>query len=347
MAIFAVVVILVLGIYLHSQAPLLSFLYISDLRSRAEKYKPPEPKSIEYAADLDTASHKSGILFPIDIKLKQLQVLEEAGIETVRITLAYDIFLQSNQDRIDDLYTLISRIRDDGKRVMIADGAAELYWNEPMDWDAFSHAFIERVADLAARFQPEYYIVVKEPTWYMGGRWTSPGGMLTEMVTVDQWLELTRQLCDAIKAASPGTQRGIAIALPFPESQDYLMKADKLEGLDFVGIDIYSHRHIGTVEGYVQKITKPKWILESWDGHPDTQIGQRWRTRSAAEWIKMISHYAQSRDFVGLATFYNLWLCYDYGMKPRNFDQVRAALDNRRKSFYALQTVIRSIAPDS
>ncbi len=314
--------------------------YIHLLRHSADGLKPPEPVGIEYAADLDTASHMSGLVFPLDIKLKQLRVLEEAGVHTIRLTPAYDIFLHQYEPKIADLDSLISQIRDDGKKVMIADAAAEEYWTSPMDWNSFSQAFIQRVGNLAARYEPDYYIVVKEPSWYLGMSWTGPAGMLTETTTVDQWVTLTQQLCDAVKQASPGTLTGVAVALPYQQSLNYLMEVDELENLDFVGVDVYRLFHLGILEEYLPQLSKPKWILETWDGNPDEQEGEIWRRTTSAEWIMMMSRYAQSKGFEGMATFFNLYLCYDYSGKPTTLDQVRDALDDRQESFYVLRRAI-------
>jgi hypothetical protein len=321
-------------------AGLLVDAYVQLLRYLAESLEPPGPVTLKYAADLDTASHKSGILFPLDIKLKQLEVLEEAGVDVIRITPAYDIFLHQYEPKIAELDSLVSQIRTDGKELMIADGAAEEYWSNPMNWSAFSEAFIQRVGDLAARYQPEYYVVVKEPFWYLGMDWTGPAGMLTESTTVEQWVLLTQRLCDEVKRVSPSTLTGVAIALPFPESVEYLIDADKLQNLDFVGIDLYNVMHLETVEYLLPQLTKPRWILETWDGNPDDHQGETWRRTTSAEWIRMVANYAKSRGLEGMATFFNLFLCYDYGGKPIAFDQVRVALNNRQESFYALRSVI-------
>jgi hypothetical protein len=200
---------------------------------------------------------------------------------------------------------------------------------------------------VAARYSPEYYIIVKEPLWYLGGIWTGAGGMLNEGVTVDQWVELTEELADAVREASLGTSIGIAIALPFQESIDYLIKADALEEIDFVGVDIYNLRSLDAIEEHTEELSKPRWILETWDGIPDSQIGQMWRTRSASEWIRMMANYAQSRGYVGLATFYNLWLCYDYGPKPWSIEEVGNRLDKRQETFHTLQELVQRVGVSS
>jgi hypothetical protein len=84
--IIAAVMILIIVI-LWQTHPLGTLLYIRTLRDRARDYEPTQPVQIEYAADLDTASHRSGLVYPLDFKLKQLGVLEEAGVDTIRIPL--------------------------------------------------------------------------------------------------------------------------------------------------------------------------------------------------------------------------------------------------------------------
>ena len=278
-----IIILLILTVFILWKTHPLGTLYIASLRDRADDYAPPQPVQIEYAADLDTASHKSGLVYPLDIKLKQLEVLKEAGVDTIRITLAHDPFLQEDQTKINDLDQLITQIRADGKKLMIADGAAEEYWNNPMDWNTFTETFTNRVTEIATRYQPDYYIIIKEPIWYMGMNWTTPIGMISEVVSVEQWLVLTQQLSDAVKSASPQTLIGVSIALPYLQSQVYLAFADQLPGIDFVGIDVYSLTNLDVLDTGVGAITKPKWIMETWDGHPDRQEGQYWRRTSSAE----------------------------------------------------------------
>jgi len=313
--------------------------YISTLRYMSADLEPGDGAIIDYGADLDTASHGSGSAYPLDVKLKQLSVLEEAGVDTVRITQAYDPFLDDDHVTINATDDLVEQIRSGGSKLMLADGGAERYWVEPLNWSEFTQAFVERVTDLASRYRPEYYVVVKEPIWYMAMNWSAPGGMLTESVSVAQWVSLTEQLCASVKNASPTTATGVSIALPYQESLDYLMGVQDIDEVDFVGIDIYRLRDLDVLETIDAGLTKEKWILETWDGHPETQEGQGWRATSAAEWITMISNYARSWGYAGISTFYNLYLCFDYEGPPGDLGEFLDMLDWRQESFYALQAL--------
>jgi hypothetical protein len=221
---------------------------------------------------------------------------------------------------------------------MIGDAGAEIYWTEPLSWDDFSAAFLERARLIAERYKPEYYVIVDEPVWYAGMDWTRPGGMLTETVSVDQWVRLTEVLCETVRKVSPSTELGVAIALPYSESQNYILRADSLKNVDFVGIDIFNLDHFEVIDGFVDALKKPKWILQTWDGIPDRHRGIGWRTESAATWLRVVDNYAKSRGFVGVVTFFNLWLCQDYASpRPRSFQDVRQRLDERQPAFYVLQ----------
>jgi hypothetical protein len=316
------------------------------LRALGEIYSTNETRDIIVGADLDYQSHKASLEVPIDFKLKLLDVVLEAKPDIVRVTPSFDPWLPifwTDLGEIRDHMTVIAKaIRDSGADLMIADGAAEHYWNHPMDWPAFRAALLARVKHLALAYQPEYYIVVKEPAWYQGLSWGSPGGMLTEPPTVDDWLELTDEACRTVKSVSPSTVTMVS-AIPgsgdhLPESASYFREVHRIESVVAVGVDIYGIADLSRVDHMLADIPTPKplWILETWDGHPDEQSSE-WRIWSHSDWLALIVKYANHHSFEGVVTFYSRCFCYIGSDRPSTLIEWWNLMDRRTQVFYAFE----------
>jgi len=322
------------------------------LRQMADRYQPGGLPEFLLGGDLDYQSHRASLEVPLEMRVKLLDAILEADPDIVRVTPSYEPWLFPEWNASDELRGYMDRIveltRGAGKGLMIADGAAEYYWENRLDWESFSDAFVSRVTDLATRYEPEYYVVVKEPAWYNGLSWSEPGGMLLSSPTVSDWLELTDRACSAVKRASQGTVTMVAV-IPgdasggdhFPESREYFIAAHGIESVDVVGVDVYSVADLLRVEGMLDSLTgegKPHWILETWEGHPDTQ-DEGWRVWSHADWLALVSRYAQNLAFEGVVTFYNRCLCYAGSERPGSFQEWDEWLENRTPAFEVLEVI--------
>ncbi|MBU7004731.1 MAG: hypothetical protein HXS50_04140 [Theionarchaea archaeon] len=313
------------------------------LRALGDIYVINRTRDLIVGADLDYQSHRSLLEVPLDFKLKLLDVVLEARPDILRVTPPFDPWLPlfwNDLGEIREHMTMIAKaIRDAGADLMIADGGAEYYWDHPMDWPAFRDALLSRVRYLALAYQPEYYVVVKEPAWYQGLSWGSPGGMLTEIPTLDDWLELTEEACRAVKSVSHSTVTMVSV-IPgsedhLPESAIYFREVQRIESVDAVGFDIYGIADLSRVDRILADLptSKPLWILETWDGHPDEQSAE-WRIWSQSDWLALIARYANHHEFEGVVTFYSRCFCYIGSDRPSNLVEWWNLLDRRTPAFY-------------
>ncbi len=135
----------------------------------------------------------------------QLAMLLKTGASCVRIDIGYDAWLSNQQNIQADITSLIDQIRRAGKCLIIADAAAERYRTYPLPWTQFQQAWIQRVKTLYALYKPDFYILVKEPGWYVpmvSDSLTNP-----DFQNLSTWVTLVQNL----EAAAPNSKDGVAI----------------------------------------------------------------------------------------------------------------------------------------
>jgi len=324
-------------------------LYSMVLRSRISRYAENATGLLAVGADLGLAGHSSGLVLPLDIKLKQLEVLHQAGADVIRVTQAYDPWIWARSPNrtmrergnrlIRDTDVIIAEIRGLGHEVMIADAGAEIYWREPVSWEEFKSAHLERIENLTRRYRPRYYVLVKEPVWYSGMSWGEPGGMITDSVSPEMWVRHLEDCIATVKSHSPETLSAIA-AVPFlPESRRFFRLSAEVIGLDIMGMDVYRLKDLDPMVEMRSEVPigKQAWILETWDGKPDEQDFQPWRERTGSLWVIMMSNLAKSQEMAGMVIFYSRRL--SYSRDPRNLDELREALEGRTRAFEVFRGV--------
>ena len=120
---------------------------------------------------------------------------------------------------------------------------------------------------LAARYHPDYYIVVKEPGWY------SP--MVSDATTNPafadpvEWIGLVSNLSSAVKQASPLTSVGVSIDAGGGFTNHHQFYDEFLNGVrvDFLGFDIYSTDGFTNTANYLSQFGatgRQVWIAEYW-----------------------------------------------------------------------------------
>ena len=200
-----------------------------------------------------------------------LAMLRASGAQVIRIDLNFQPWLEQNASLIAEMEAIVHQVRVDGLQLMIADSASETYWHHPLAWSSFANAAVEREGTLAALFHPDYYVVVKEPGWYYPMIAGYPLDPTVESVT--NWVDLTQQLISTVRAVSPSTQIGVAVAAASlysggpSTSLSYLESMRNMPGLDFLGFDIYGVCDMeNTVRFLSQEGTGGKaiWVPEAW-----------------------------------------------------------------------------------
>ena len=242
------------------------------------------------------------------VQQADLAMLVSTGAQCVRVDIGYGPWLSNDKATISLVDSVVNSIRGDGKCLIIADAASESYRNGGgVPWSTFKLAWVQRVSTLAARYHPDYYIVIKEPGWYVPfvrNATTNP-----QFQNVNEWLGLTQNLTNAVKHASPNTQIGVSASSGSLRGNNaafylqYLTLVQATNGLSFVGFDIYSVADQSATQTYLSRSppTKPLWIAEAWSNPSPTTSAQ---AQSDAVWMKSIYQFGQSIGATMLMPFY-------------------------------------------
>jgi hypothetical protein len=242
------------------------------------------------------------------VQQADLSMLVSTGAQCVRLDLSYAPWLLGNNPAEIQLVTgVVNSLRSQGKCLIIADAASESYRNGGcLDWAQFKVAWVQRVSTLAAQYHPMYYIVIKEPGWYVSMVCDAATNPLYQSVT--DWLGLTQNLTNAVKKASSSTQVGVSVPGGYTSLTplfyiQYLNAVQHVTGISFVGFDIYSSSDQVNVQNYLSANppSKPIWIAEAWSSLNETSAAQ---AQSDAQWMKSFYSYAQSIHARMLIPFY-------------------------------------------
>jgi hypothetical protein len=218
------------------------------------------------------------------VQQADLSMLVSTGAQCVRLDIGYSPWLPGgNASQVQLVTSVVKDLRNQGRCLIIADAASESYRNGGcLDWAQFQVAWVQRVSTLAALFHPKYYIVIKEPGWYVPMVCDAATNPLFQ--SVSDWIDLTQNLTNAVKAASPST---------------------------LVGVSVYNNPP-----------SKPIWIAEAWSSPTPTTQAQaesdaQWMTSfySYAQSIdarmlipfytNLFSGYSIPTTSSALVTFYN------------------------------------------
>ncbi len=243
------------------------------------------------------------------VQQADLSMLLSTGAQCVRVDIGYGPWLSNDQATISLITSVVNSIRSAGRCLIIADASSESYRNGGgLPWSQFKVAWVSRVQTLAALYHPDYYIVVKEPGWYVP--MVSDSSTNPEFQNMSDWVALTQNLTSAVLSSSPGTKVGVAIAADSLNSDQasytaYLNQVQAIPGLSFIGFDVYTSTGQTAAETYLSQNppTKDVWISEAWraDG---AQIYYPVNAQPDAQWMKSIYQFAQSIGAKMLIPFY-------------------------------------------
>ena len=273
-----------------------------------------------------------------------LALLRSAGAQVIRIDLNYQPWLENDTGRIAEMDQVVSSVRADGLGLMIADSASESYRHHALPWPVFADAWLQRVSAMAARYHPDYYEVVKEPGWYYPMIEGYPLNPAIESVTA--WTDLTQELISAVRAVSPHTQLGVAVAAASlygrraSLSLAYLERARQLPGLDFLGFDVYGVCDFENTLRFLQEQGtggKQVWIPEAWSA---AGSGVYEPAQSALDvlWANVLYEFLARIRARGVALFYTDVLAA-YEAPPQNASALVAYYSGRTPVFYTIQNL--------
>jgi len=284
---------------------------------------------------------------PPAVENSTLAMLVSTGSSCVRIDIGYDAWLKNNVAIQTEMSSLVNQIRSDNKCLIIADASAESYRNGGgLPWTQFQQAWIQRVHTLASIFHPDYYIVIKEPGWYVP--------MVTDAATnpdfqnLSNWVNLTQTLAATVESASPSTKVGISIAADSLSSLPsgyipYLTEVENLSSVSFIGFDIYTITGFQNTQSFLNQYGaggKGVWIAECWSGD-GSGIFDSSRSTLDTSWIQLVYEFAQVIGAQMIIPFYtDLFASYSFSStSPTSSSQVLSLLQQRMPIYYEFTNI--------
>ncbi|HEV2389928.1 MAG TPA: hypothetical protein VGS04_04305 [Nitrososphaerales archaeon] len=256
----------------------------------------------------DSASYGIPYYKNSQVQQADLSMLVSTGAQCVRLDIGYAPWLPGGtSSQIQLITAVVNSLRSQGKCLIISDAGSESYRNGGcLDWAQFKEAWVQRVSTLAGLYHPKYYIVIKEPAWYDSMVCDAATNPLYQ--SVNDWLGLTQNLTNGVKKASSSTLVGVAVAGGYTSEQptfyiQYLNDVQHVNGISFIGFDIYSSSDQVNVQNYLSTSppSKPVWIAEAWSSLNETTSAQ---AQSDAQWMKSLYYYGLSINARMLIPFY-------------------------------------------
>jgi len=251
---------------------LMAFLLIATLFIGGCVEKPPELYPMPLGAQITFAS--GDMFIDIDELKEQLQVIEETGADVIRIDIDYEAWMTNDVDNIDRHNQLIAQIKDDGKKLMLADRGATSFTQNKVTWEYFKQQHLKYTRIFMETYKPDYYVVIKEPTWYMD---IDP--MISTNTTPMMWYELALEACDIVKDVNPETKTAVAVYPSGRLAEGFFELAADISNLDIMGVDCYDTNDLQiTTDNLIPLVPDDKeiWMLESWNGGGGSYL-QPWK----------------------------------------------------------------------
>ncbi len=271
------------------------------LSQQSAQWKPSANVSLNFEVLFNRASYQyleTGYN-NLAVQNADLNMIVSTGANCVRIDVNYAPWLQNNQTAINELTSLIQDVKSDGECLVIADAASETYTDGgAIPWTQFQAAWIQRDKTLAELFHPNYFLVIKEPGWYVP--MVSDATTNPSFQNATSWLNLTQTLAATVLSVSPNTKVGVSIAADSLTTAPslyvpYLTGLSKLSNVSFIGFDIYDAIGFTNTQNFLTQYGnqgKQIWIAEAWTTSnfpPDTTAQEQ----LDAQWVLVLYYFAE------------------------------------------------------
>ncbi len=316
------------------------------------QWQPSSISPVKFGAVFTRASYDNILTSynTAQVESADLGMIVSTNASYVRMDIGYDAWLKSDTAAQQEIASLVSQIKTDGKSLIIADAAAESYRHGgQIPWTQFQDAWVQRVKTLAALFHPDYYIVIKEPGWY--------APMISDVLTnpsvqdPNSWLNLTTVLANTVHSVSPNTQVGVAIAGDSLSSNPslyvpYLRGLSGISGVGFMGFDLYTTSGFDNTQNFLTQYGnqgKDVWIAECWSGDASVAFDSS-RSTLDSNWIKVVYYFAEMEGAKMVIPFFtDLFASYSLTpTSPTDSSQIVSLYSQRTPVFYAYGNVIAS-----
>jgi hypothetical protein len=288
------------------------------------------------------------------VQTADLNMVMSTNAQCVRMDIGYAPWLQKDQAEISTITTLVQDVRSAGKCLVIADAASETYRGAgKLTWTQFMAAWGPRATQLASLFKPDYYIVVKEPGWYVP--MVSDATTNPQFSNATAWIDLTKALAADVQSVSPETKVGASVAADSLGSNPslyvpYLNGVDRLANISFIGFDIYTTTGFTSTQNFLSQNGsggKAVWIAEAWSGDGVTvPVFDPTRAQLDKEWALVTYYFAETIHASALMPFFtDCFASYSLnGTSPTDPTQIVALYSQRTPVFSEFQAIIASPA---
>jgi hypothetical protein len=292
---------------LWAKKPLLVLVVVLLISPIAWSGAEAQPSHMLFTGWFYAASYHNPSDYDLQAMQADLNMLYSAGVNSIRADIGSGPWLKNNQTIISNLESSLSGVRAAGKTVIIADAGCECYYSNPEPWSQFKTDWVTRVTTIAQAFHPDFYLVIKEPGWYV--RMVSDATTNADFQNPASWDTLAGQLAAAVQSVSPNTVVGVSVDAGGSMTNQASFYDSFLSGLpssiSIIGFDIYG------AQGYTNTLDylgahgadgRQVWIAETWSSPtPNAADAQ-----SDATWLeKTLYPFASSMGATEIQPFYS------------------------------------------
>jgi len=328
------------------------------LDQKISEWKPTEYKPISFCAHHLLASEQMINFTDGSFDLPFLEMLEETGIDCVRLSI-FPYNYEKYPQRYDDL---IAKIKEKKLKLMVAYMVGNLPQGTVGSFKEYKKKELDFTAMFIKKYNPDYYAVVTEPIT-MEKR-IKLGFRLSD----EEWIDLVKDAADLVKEINPGVKT-IAAVNTEAEQFDLAKKLAAVKNLDIIGFQLYGSAGMykeykgwaGTGDvvtqtiDYVKSKGKDTWITETWLSIPSAETWNGTKSSNTyfndpmmapldAKWIKLITYYAEKYAIKGVSPFFTgKFISYPSNSRDEQKNNLLRDFktNNRTLPFYAYRDVIK------
>lgn len=271
-----------------------------------------------------------------------LNFLYSLGVNAIRFEPDYGFWVNNNTSATTELQNAIANVKQNGKAVVLADISSQSYFQHPIPWADFKAEWPTWVQLLAKTFQPDYYVVIKEPGWYVA--MVSDATTNPDFQNATTWDTLAGTLADAVHSVSPNTKVAVSVAAAdiskYPDFYNPFL-SHLPASVPIIGFDIYGPGGQSNTQNYLSTYGsggKEVWIQATWSQTASTAFDST-NSQSDVTWMYSIYHFAQSIHATMICPFFSN-IFASYSRPPSNSSGLISMYQNRTPVYYAYQSVI-------
>lgn len=294
---YKVIAIVVIAILLVSSG---LYLHFRNKSSQTSTIPQLSQGNIMLTGQCYACSYDNSKSYSVTQQEQDINMLKGLGFTSIRVDLGYDAWLQSNQAWIQKETQVINYLKSQGLTLIIADASAEYYRSHPLAWTQFKESWVQRVSTFASLFHPDYYLVIKEPGWYVP--MVSDARTSSTFQSYQDWENLSSWLANTVLSISPLTQIGVSVSASGFSNEPTFYNAFFMHlpsQVAIMGFDTYSPSDNANMQAFLQKFGNQGKTV--WDGEA---------------WSQASANSNQNTDPAWLASQYNL--CVSLGISELN-----------------------------